>query len=313
MIPDPDPLILYACISRASTILAHFSSADHHPNLETLAPECLQNIPAFHRIYSYSIQDKIHVFLIEDPFVYFAILLEDDDHRCKSRGIEFLGRLKDAFLASIALRPAVDGVDLLAQGCFDDELRPVFQRLMRGEEDPQPVAVSDPMPVESLTRGSSVADPGDPTPVESLTRGSSVADPGDPTPVETLTRGSSVADPRDPTPVETLTRGSSVADPGDPTPVETLPRGSSVADPGDGGAENNVKMPAHSGVAVSKEYSLSPSPSPKGCGIDGGGRQQAQMLWRKHVRLVLLIDLAICCILFTVWMSICQGFRCVKQ
>lgn len=41
------------------------------------------------------------------------------------------------------------------------------------------------------------------------------------------------------------------------------------------------------------------------------GQQKAKVVWKKHVWVVLSMDLIICTILFVVWLCICGGFKCV--
>lgn len=49
--------------------------------------------------------------------------------------------------------------------------------------------------------------------------------------------------------------------------------------------------------------------SEKGGG--GGGRERARRVWRRHVKVVLVIDFLVCLVLFGVWLSICNGFQCI--
>lgn len=43
----------------------------------------------------------------------------------------------------------------------------------------------------------------------------------------------------------------------------------------------------------------------------GGGRERARRVWRRHVKVVLVIDFLVCLVLFGVWLSICKGFQCI--
>lgn len=43
------------------------------------------------------------------------------------------------------------------------------------------------------------------------------------------------------------------------------------------------------------------------------GQQVAQRMWWKSVKLILLLDVLICLILFCIWLGICQGFSCMKD
>jgi len=40
-------------------------------------------------------------------------------------------------------------------------------------------------------------------------------------------------------------------------------------------------------------------------------RQKAKQIWRKHVWVVLLLDLLVCAVLFAVWLWVCRGFECL--
>lgn len=51
------------------------------------------------------------------------------------------------------------------------------------------------------------------------------------------------------------------------------------------------------------------------CLIDGGSvvaRQKAKKMWRRHVWIVLVLDMAVCLILFGIWLFVCQGFQCIE-
>lgn len=44
-----------------------------------------------------------------------------------------------------------------------------------------------------------------------------------------------------------------------------------------------------------------------------GGRQRATRIWRRHVWIVLTLDLAVCLILFGIWLFVCRGFECIER
>ncbi|KAL9225412.1 hypothetical protein vseg_001341 [Gypsophila vaccaria] len=53
------------------------------------------------------------------------------------------------------------------------------------------------------------------------------------------------------------------------------------------------------------------------CFIDGHrgnnvGRHRAKKIWRRHVWVVLVLDLSICLILFGIWLFVCKGFQCIE-
>ncbi|KAK8656037.1 hypothetical protein V6N13_108596 [Hibiscus sabdariffa] len=47
-------------------------------------------------------------------------------------------------------------------------------------------------------------------------------------------------------------------------------------------------------------------------GGSGGERQKAQQTWRKHVGVVLMLDLLVIATLFGIWLWVCRGFKCMK-
>lgn len=50
------------------------------------------------------------------------------------------------------------------------------------------------------------------------------------------------------------------------------------------------------------------------CPVRMKGQQQlAQRTWWRNVKLVLLLDVIVCLVLFLIWLGICKGFQCLKQ
>lgn len=40
-------------------------------------------------------------------------------------------------------------------------------------------------------------------------------------------------------------------------------------------------------------------------------RQKAKRIWKKHVWVVLMLDLFVCAVLFVIWLWVCSGFKCM--
>ncbi|XP_058781448.1 phytolongin Phyl2.2 [Vicia villosa] len=40
-------------------------------------------------------------------------------------------------------------------------------------------------------------------------------------------------------------------------------------------------------------------------------RQKAKRVWKKHVWVVLMLDLFVCAVLFVIWLWVCSGFKCM--
>ncbi|CAA7046476.1 unnamed protein product [Microthlaspi erraticum] len=81
----------YCCVSRDNQILYSYNNGGDQRN-ESLAALCLEKTPPFHRWYFETIRKKTFGFLIEDGFVYFAIV---DDVFKRSSVLEFLENLRD--------------------------------------------------------------------------------------------------------------------------------------------------------------------------------------------------------------------------
>lgn len=118
MIRDPD-LIHYACIAKGTIVLAEFNTKD--AALGSVAEKCLEKTPPFHATFTHTVRSTTYAFLIDEPFVYFAIF---DEKLEKSEGLAFLESVRDAF-AGVS-----KGEDRLSSHCFQGEFNPVFRQLL---------------------------------------------------------------------------------------------------------------------------------------------------------------------------------------
>ncbi|XP_042497710.1 phytolongin Phyl2.2 [Macadamia integrifolia] len=121
---NPD-LILYACVSKGTTVLAEFSSDDKE--VETLALQCIEKTPNLHAMFSHNCGKKIYTFLMEDPFVYFAIY---DPKLGKSQGLGFLKRLKEAFMKFFRKTEPLKSLDEIPNYHFQAKFTPIFHELL---------------------------------------------------------------------------------------------------------------------------------------------------------------------------------------
>lgn len=261
MISDPK-LVLYACVSKGTTILAEFTSGD--PNLATLALQCLENTPSFHSTFSHTIRKRTYAFLIDnpDPFVYLAIFDETLD---KSMGVWYLNSLKAALDGIIARKSIVDSENVISH-CLQGDFIPVFRDLLapRVEVDTANLVVS----VSKNSRNENL----------DSSKGKKI-----------------VSAPLLGKPSKGLKKKRRSSD--------------ENSDVKDIGIENKVDV-SDEGVILTREFTV---PLHKnGLYVGDGGRQKARQLWRRHVLIVLFIDLIVCLILFVVWLFICKGFKCIK-
>ncbi|CAJ1974407.1 unnamed protein product [Sphenostylis stenocarpa] len=92
MISNPE-LIHYACIARSDTILAQHQS-EKEPNMEALAAQCVAQTPPNHSLFSHTVNSRTYTFLIDPPFVFFAI---SHHTLLKSQTLPFLHRIRSSF------------------------------------------------------------------------------------------------------------------------------------------------------------------------------------------------------------------------
>lgn len=123
MISDPSSVI-YACVSKRTTILAEFTTGD--PDLDAQALKCLETAPRFHSVFSYNARRRTYRFLMDDPFIYLGIFKEDLE---KAQGLWLLNSIKDAFEGFLKSK-AIRSSDNLALYCFQGDLNPVLRDLL---------------------------------------------------------------------------------------------------------------------------------------------------------------------------------------
>ncbi|CAN4089550.1 unnamed protein product [Withania somnifera] len=124
MIQDPS-LVYYACVAKGTIILAEINSKD--ADLGSLALKCLEKTPPLHTFFSHTIRNRTYTFLIENPFVSFAIF---DEKVEKSDGLAFLKGVNGALCEVIDRSFGKKRLDKLHSHCFQGELNPVFHQLL---------------------------------------------------------------------------------------------------------------------------------------------------------------------------------------
>ncbi|KAL5567756.1 hypothetical protein UlMin_024331 [Ulmus minor] len=74
--------------------------------------------------------------------------------------------------------------------------------------------------------------------------------------------------------------------------------------------ENKVDVFDEANGVSSRDFS---SPMQKNVSHYVGDQHKAKQVWRKHVWVVLLLDLFVCSILFGIWLWVCRGFKCIDS
>ncbi|KAG0502482.1 hypothetical protein HPP92_002554 [Vanilla planifolia] len=247
---DPGCPILYASVSRGSTVLADFLAGGdddpaHSGDLASLAAQCLGAVPRFHLLYTHTARRRIYAFLMAEPLLFFAIA---DESIGRPAILLFLNQLRDATWH--AARRMVLSSNSLTHRCLQVELLPVIRRVVLTfsastlEEKPSPSISSTPPSSDS----------------------------------HLLTGKHKRKDKRQKKAIE----GEDV----------------------DGGFRREVEF----------EISVMNDDGDTDLGFgEGDGRKLVKRIWRRHVRMVIVMDLIVCSLLFGIWLSVCRGFQCTSE
>ncbi len=256
MISNPD-LILYVCIAKGTTILSHYTK---ELGLESLVLQCLEKTPPYHSMFSHTIRRRTYTFLIQDPFVYFAIFNEDME---QSQGVWFLNRVKCAF-EEVMEAGALKDFDKFSSHCLQKVCDPIFREAMALDLRMGNSSWSDSKDSWNLSLDAGI--------------GMKVA----------------MAPLLGSKPNKGLKKKKKRASDGEVN-----------GDSKDRSLEKKVDV-FDDVNGVCKDLSL---PVQKVFANDG---QKVKQVWRKHVWVVLLLDLFVCSVLFAIWLWVCRGLKCIE-
>ncbi|KAF5743448.1 hypothetical protein HS088_TW08G00030 [Tripterygium wilfordii] len=256
MISNPSQ-IFYACIANGTTILADFTSAE--PGIQDLALQCIEKTPPFHTMFSHTVHKRSYNFLIDDPFVYFAVYHKDLD---KIDVYEFLTGLKSAF-EEVNRGGSNKG---FSSHCFQSQFNPIFREILG-------------LDLEFLNQTTNSDSREGRNWSLDLTKGQGV--------VKAPLLGGS--------PRNILKKKKRLF--GDVKDVVAMENNKV-----DVGIDGN-------GNVVFRDFS--PPPAHRSGIHMAGDRQKAKQVWRKHVWVVLILDLVVCAVLFGIWLGVCGGFKCI--
>lgn len=252
MISKPD-LIYYTCIARGRTILAEFNSRDG--DMAALALKCLEKTPNHHISFTHTVHDQSHTFLIDYPFVYFAIY----DKRLEyPSAISYLKSVRDAFGTINLNSSKLQSCDFSSH-CYQGEFNPVFHQLLASNVDFETPFSPSVNKRENLR-------------LESVGK-----------------RYGSMP-----------LLGGALS----PTSLKKKKKRLSCVDDREGLFENKLDF-SDRDLCVSRNGGLYES------SCSSGGSYRAKRVWKRHVAVILTLDLVICLILIGIWLYICKGFKCI--
>ncbi|GAB2290535.1 hypothetical protein Dimus_024813 [Dionaea muscipula] len=276
----------YCCVARGGRILYAYNGvgvgvgvgvgSDHE--MENLAALCIERAPLYHMWYFQTMGRRTFGFLMEDGCVYFAIA----DHGLGNHGLLlFLERVRDDFkrVSSTSRRGLKGSLSSLNSGCLQEQLLPVVRQLIHSLEH-----VSHPAGVDNWNAAVSPS-------------------PGDST--EYIMEGAA------------STKAPLLEKAGKPdrkakdhvTSVREMDEFEEQRKSTDRGFRSDLSDPKNQGVAVS---SMSLQRETSGSSMRRSASQSIRRKWCRHVRVVIAIDVAVCLVLFIVWLAICHGFECLR-
>lgn len=117
-------LVYYASVSRGSTVVAEHKKAKE--DLADVALECLEKVPPFHNQFTYTIKQRVFIFLMDGGFTYCAIV---DEALGKLKGFGFLEHVRDEFKLLLRSR-GLDG-SRLDRSALGTDFAGAFKHLVK--------------------------------------------------------------------------------------------------------------------------------------------------------------------------------------
>ncbi|KAJ4850799.1 hypothetical protein Tsubulata_009789 [Turnera subulata] len=321
-------LVFYACVAKGPTILTEFKSPEE-TGIDEVARRCVEIAPAHHSIFSHTIRKKTYTFLIEDPFVYFAIF---DENIPKLESLSFLNLVKSAFEEHPGSNTVKDG-DELAPLCLQDGFYPMFREILAVDaEVAGPLLEGSSKPGRYPSMDSGRGEKGRRPSMDSSRGGSPGMDfmvggeKGRRSGFDSNRGGEKGGTPR----MDSVGGGEKGGEEDGGEEKESVTvlvnqpqmlvkkKKRSFGEPNGGdylvkdGATVDEK--GHSfGESGNREFSVTMmQKNGGGVGLYSvDGKQKAKQIWRKHVWVVLILDLLVCAVLFGVWLWVCRGFKCI--
>ncbi|KAK9665241.1 hypothetical protein RND81_14G099700 [Saponaria officinalis] len=291
MISNPN-LVHYTCIahntnidSGDSTILAEFNSGDS--SLNELAQQCLHHTPPHHTNFSQTFKNQTFTFLLDYPFVYFGIF---DPNFMKFDQFNLLGKLRDTLNRTIKGNPN----QKFTSFCLQGEIHPIFHKLLSKSLDFDTNNSNNDHNNVSFST------------VSGSSKGRKMMGLGM---LNCCKNSKGVKKKRMSMSSESVSNNSK----------EALMEGKvNVSDNNvDVGEVKSREIVCENGVCLLNPHGNGHNNRNNSNNINSNGngyvrRQKAKKKWKQIVWIVLVLDLAICLILFGIWLFVCQGFQCIE-
>ena len=269
----------YCCVSKGNHILYAYGGGDQE--LENVAALCLEKAPPFHRWYFETIGKRTYGFLMEDGYVYFAIV---DEGLGNSVVLRFLEHVRDEF-RKIARKGSRGKLQNMNSIHIQEKLVPIICSLITS--------------LENVSHGSSnwrdqtsssfhVDLSPSPSNLNGQIEGAS------------STKAPLLGKSSKPEKKKVKDHVIAMRD------VE-LEEHRKSTDRGPKVDSGNLDCISQGGAGASASLQKD-----MGSMRMRSGPQNIRKKWWRQVRIVLAIDAAVCLILFVIWLVICRGISCIR-
>ncbi|KAI3785402.1 hypothetical protein L1987_44520 [Smallanthus sonchifolius] len=266
--------VYYCCVWNGGRVLYAYNSGGDD-EIEILAALCLEKAPSHHKWYFQTMCNKTFGFLMEDGYVYFAII---DQNLGSSRKLEFLERIRDAFKKA-AKKGSKRILSNPNSTFLQEQLLPVIRGLIASLEH-----------VTENTIPSPYNDGLSPSPTGNDNNGQ-------------LDIGASTKAP--------LLGKSSKQEKKKMRDLVISVRENGVMEEHRKSADKQgTKVDSSSLGLTDQDGSVAGTKE-----VSSMSRSSAQTIrnkWCRQVRIVLAVDVAVCFILFIVWLVVCRGTACIR-
>ncbi|GAB4861178.1 hypothetical protein Ancab_036335 [Ancistrocladus abbreviatus] len=266
--------VYHCCVAKGGRILYSYSGGDHE--IENLTALCVERAPPYHKWYFQTVSKRTYGFLMEDGYVYFAIV---DAGLGNSGVLRFLEHVRDDFkkLIKKGLKGSRSNLNSI---CFQEQLLPVIRQLISSLEQVSQTG-SDWMSDNCV---------GDHVDTSFSQGNSSEGMEGAGSTKAPLLGKSGKHDKKSKEHVIAI------------KDVEFEEHRKSTDRGFRNELDSNNQGGGISSISLQRDGSLRRTSS-----------QSFRKKWCRQVRIILAIDAAICIILFGIWLAVCQGFECIRS
>ncbi|KAL7607278.1 phytolongin Phyl1.1 [Lactuca sativa] len=268
--------VYYCCVWNGGKVLYSYNCEGDH-EIENLAALCLEKAPSHHKWYFQTMFKKTFGFLMEDGYVYFAII---DSTLGNPGNLDFLEHLRDEFKKVAKKGSNLSFTNLNNSVVLQEQLVPIIRRLIAS--------------LEHVTETTSPYNEGlSPSPISNDNNGNH--DNGISTKAPLLGKSSKQEKRKMRDHVITVRENGVGED-----HRKSADKGGTKPDLASLDSSNEVG--SMTGVSLTKEVSS----------MGRSNTQNIRNKWCRQVRIVLAIDVAVCLILFVVWIVVCRGTECIR-